>query len=134
MKNKIQTVKYIFFILLFILGFNAFTRPNQDSIDYDFVQGKLEAAQLDSVMYAVDMAKKDHLEMTLQFDDLASEPESDQSSTSHLSDLSQIIYIYEQRLSEVEMPSITSEQRYALLNQLKSLKAEFLMVLSSPRQ
>lgn len=125
MKNKIQTVQTIFFVLLVILGFNAFTSPNQEP---DLTEGKIEAVMYSSLYSSIELSKKDFLEMNLQFEDIASDPTRDFDSgygLSSLSGLSQLIYLYEQRLNQVEGISISHEQRIQILEELRKLKSEF---------
>ncbi len=134
MKSQIQSLQSVFFLLLVILGVNAFTRPSQDrAYEYDLTEGKIQAAQhnVTDVNNAGFLhAQQDYAKMNIDFDVLASQTENNNEALPQLSMLSQTIYVYEQEMKSVKFETLNSSQKRALIERLGAIKKEFYKALS----
>ena len=89
MKNQITSLQSILFILLVVLGINAFTNPAQDDEIYsEITEGKVQAAEKnykDSLTPQYLRAQQDFKKMNIDFDSLATKIENDFGTLPQLS-------------------------------------------------
>ncbi len=134
MKNQIRSLQSVLFLLLVILGVNAFTRPSQErSFDYDLTEGKIQAAEhiaSDLISASYQHAQQDYAKMNIDFDVLANQAESNNDALPQLSMLSQTIYVYDQEIKSVKFETLNSIQKRALIERLGAIKKEFYKALS----
>lgn len=134
MRNQIRSLQSILFVLLVILGINAFTTPSQvDTIVSEITEGKIQAAEqnyIESLMPQYLQAQQDFRKMNIDFNEFASKTENEFDSLPQLSLISQILYVYEQEMKEVKFHTLTLEKRKAWLAKLTSIKNEFYKTFS----
>ncbi len=132
MKNQIRSLQSVLFLLLAILGFNAFTTP-RDTIQYDISEGKIQAGienYKTSLVAQYQQAQQDYKKMNIDFDVKANQSESNMELQSDMSLLAQSLYVYDKELKSLNFFTLSLEQRQEFLSRLNSIKEEFYSLLS----
>ncbi|GEM_PF-2773799 len=135
MKNKIRSLQSVLFLLSIVLGLNAFTSPSEfDSIQHDIVEGKIQAAEASAMFPQIRQIQQDYAQMNLRFDELALSIDATGDSPAELSELSQVLYVYDQEVKAVKFNQLTLQQKKDFISHLNSLKKEFYTALSAVTQ
>lgn len=132
MQIQIRTLQSVLITLLLVLGFNAFTSPSyeQDPTYAEITEGKIRAVeeyQL-SLTPKFHQAQKDYQQMNMAFESLAMSAED---NIVGLSQLSQVLYVYEQEIKFVDFKNLSVEKQEKLIDLLASIQEEFYIALAS---